>query len=357
MASNIWGTDNGIYKHKNVYKAMEEAMYLYRAQKEFNNKIDVSAKFIDDTVNKYETIIGAINNPNNNNLFVSKPFGISEEAFNQVITELQSAKSMGEQVFQRELQRLLESQNAIERVIGERVEADEENKAIAFGLRNNAFIKHLTIRENKDGTKHIVPVSSLNDMTTSGLKIIQDSYNQLPENIQNEIRAYAMLRFGIASKLGSISKMFPTGMSIAVLKNSNELLKYGIGVESETNFFANKENVDLLKANTAIMMKETLPLVTPAEDIQSEKDVAYNEYYFSGDKAYVNTNSEFVRIGEDVYRRVGDSDSRIFENLRDFGGVKSKGYNILIRNKNLLAKTSENFNKEKEEVRKCFIGL
>jgi len=357
MASNIWGTDNGIYKHKNVYKAMEESMYLYRAQKEFNNKIDVSAKFIDDTVNKYETIIGAINNPNNNNLFVSKPFGISEDAFNQVITELQSAKSMGEQVFQRELQRLLESQNAIERVIGERVEADEENKAIAFGLRNNAFIKHLTIRENKDGTKHIVPVSSLNDMTTSGLKIIQDSYNQLPENIQNEIRAYAMLRFGIASKLGSISKMFPTGMSIAVLKNSNELLKYGIGVESETNFFANKENVDLLKANTAIMMKETLPLVTPAEDIQSEKDVAYNEYYFSGDKAYVNTNSEFVRIGEDVYRRVGDSDSRIFENLRDFGGVKSKGYNILIRNKNLLAKTSENFNKEKEEVRKCFIGL
>jgi len=358
LAEAIWGKNSIMFKHKEVFKAMEEAMYLFRSQKEFNNQIDVSAKFIDDTVNKYETIINSINNPNNNNLVISKPYGITDDAFNQIMTELNSAKEMGEDIFGREVKRMLNSQNAIERTIAERIEVNEENKANAFNLKDNAFIRHLTIRENKDGTKHIVPVSSVNDITTAGLKIIQESYNELPQNIQNELRAYAMLRFGIASKLGSISKMFPTGMSMAVLRNSNQFMKHGIGTESATNFFVNQENVNLLKANTAIMMKEKLPLAVPAsKDIESDKDVMYNEYYMNANgMAYVNTNSDFVRIGNDVFKRTKE-DSKMFENLRDFGGVKSKGYTVLIRDKKLLAKTSENFNKEKEEVRKCFIGL
>ena len=343
LATQIFGKNSAIYKHKETFEAIKDTMYLWRAQKEFNNQIDSAPVFIQDTVNKFETIINSLNNTNESNLFISKPYGVSDQAFNQVMNQLKSAKEMSVQtpeVFTNELNRLITSENQIERIIGEAVVKNQEYAAIGNQLSNNAFIKHLTIQETKDGTKHIVPVKLINDISVSGLKVIQDAYNNLANieggvglTLQKEIRAYAMLRFGMASKMGSISKMFPTGMSIAVLKNSRDFKNKAISTESATNFFINPKNTEMLKANTAIMMKEKLPLVVPTDrQISSDSDLAYGTYYAHSEGVTVNTKSDFVNINNDVYRRVPESN--IFQNLKGLGGMKEKGYTVLIKDKN-----------------------
>ena len=343
LATQIFGKNSAIYKHKETFESIKDTMYLWRAQKEFNNQIDSAPVFIQDTVNKFETIINSLNNTNESNLFISKPYGVSDQAFNQVMNQLKSAKEMSVQtpeVFTNELNRLITSENQIERIIGEAVVKNQEYAAIGNQLSNNAFIKHLTIQETKDGTKHIVPVKLINDISVSGLKVIQDAYNNLANieggvglTLQKEIRAYAMLRFGMASKMGSISKMFPTGMSIAVLKNSRDFKNNAIDTQSATNFFVNPKNIEMLKANTAIMMKEKLPLAVPTDrQISSDSDLAYGTYYAHSEGVTVNTKSDFVNINNDVYRRVPESN--IFQNLKGLGGMKEKGYTVLIKDKN-----------------------
>lgn len=362
LATQIFGKNSAIYKHKETFEAIKDTMYLWRAQKEFNNQIDSAPVFIQDTVNKFETIINSLNNTNDSNLFISKPYGVSDQAFNQVMNQLKSAKEMSVQtpeVFTNELNRLINSENQIERIIGEAVVKNQEYAAIGNQLSNNAFIKHLTIQETKDGTKHIVPVKLINDISVSGLKVIQDAYNNLANieggvglTLQKEIRAYAMLRFGMASKMGSISKMFPTGMSIAVLKNSRDFKNKAISTESATNFFINPKNTEMLKANTAIMMKEKLPLAVPTDrQISSDSDLAYGTYYAHSEGVTVNTKSDFVNINNDVYRRVPESN--IFQNLKGLGGMKEKGYTVLIKDKNSFdlsnREVQENANQIKKE--------
>ena len=137
----------------------------------------------------------------------------------------------------------------------------------------------------------------------------------------------------MASKMGSISKMFPTGMSIAVLKNSRDFKNNAIDTQSATNFFVNPKNIEMLKANTAIMMKEKLPLAVPTDrQISSDSDLAYGTYYAHSEGVTVNTKSDFVNINNDVYRRVPESN--IFQNLKGLGGMKEKGYTVLIKDKN-----------------------
>ena len=362
LATQIFGKNSAIYKHKETFESIKDTMYLWRAQKEFNNQIDSAPVFIQDTVNKFETIINSLNNTNESNLFISKPYGVSDQAFNQVMNQLKSAKEMSVQtpeVFTNELNRLITSENQIERIIGEAVVKNQEYAAIGNQLSNNAFIKHLTIQETKDGTKHIVPVKLINDISVSGLKVIQDAYNNLANieggvglTLQQEIRAYAMLRFGMASKMGSISKMFPTGMSIAVLKNSRNFKNNAIDTQSATNFFVNPKNIEMLKANTAIMMKEKLPLAVPTDrQISNDSDLAYGTYYAHSEGVTVNTKSDFVNINNDVYRRIPESN--IFQNLKGLGGMKEKGYTVLIKDKNSFdlsnREVQENANKIKIE--------
>ena len=153
-----------------------------------------------------------------------------------------------------------------------------------------------------------------------------------------------MYRFGIASKIGSIAKMFPTKMSEAVLKRSSNILVHGI-----EDFFSGKNNVELLEANAALTMKDNLRKLTENSNAENPGKLLYNQYYKAKEGVFANTQSKFVVIEDSVYRK-NDKNSYLFESLDDMGALKNNSFTAYILDKNRILKDKTDLKNDTEEI-------
>ena len=319
LAADIFG-ERSAFREKEIFEALKESMYMYDAQKTHIHNIDSPAVFVKNFTNMMVNILSNLND-NNSSIKISKPFGMDENTYIGQVNDINEAMEKdaveGTDLLQRELDLIKEKGKTDEvwREFYKNYKNSLEYKEMSIALSDNIFIKNLIATDNFNTGDYVInPKKEINNISVSNLKHIKDSFQELPPQIQEQIKAYAMMRFGIASKMNSISKMFPTAITMSVLKKGTKLLKYA------DSWMESDERKDMAKTNAAIAFKKNLPMPSMNEIVDDPGNLKFNEYIDAKFGKMVKTFSDYVLIKDMVYKRSED-ESLLFVPVSGFGAV------------------------------------
>ena len=356
LTEKIYGKDNIEFRKKKVYDAIVESMYLNQAQKEIVKNVDVPAVFINEFTNEISTLLESIyGTKNNTNVNPSKPIGLDSSMAQQILTTLREAEEAGiEQSINYKKELLERNKNNVD--IIQYVKNYENLKEIAntaYEYRDNEFLNYIYSHENNKGDITIVPKKSVANLSEGALEIIHQDFGKLSPQLQDQFKNYAMYRFGMANKMNSLTGLLPVNIQLAYMKRNGHLFKEGV-----KDFFnsTNSENrIRTLEANTALLMKDSLPKLSLIEEVEKFKFLKYKKSKIAGEIIALS-NSDFVNIEGKVYMRksgetIGKGKPIVYEDLTKYGAFVNSNFKALINDYAYIGKSLKEIQDIKDKIK------
>ena len=368
LAIDIFGKEIAQYKQREVYDALTEAQDLYQAQNILMKNVQNAKVFTKEFANKIDKII-KYNLGSNQDINPIKPGVMSDKVYKQELDAYRQslkANSLTNYIKYTEGRRdalrsrnVDDSNNEWAQWLNALEEVNEESLA-DYKVDKNALLFLQNIIASKKDLKDVneVPVinpkSFVNQYSVDQLEAVQDSFDKLPISLKNEFVSYAMLRFGIASKINSLSKLFPSTYEMEVMKKNSNIIRANKDLGGMFNNEKGKLRIERLKLNTALMLKNDLPKPNKVE-IQSPQDLQklkFNQYGIAPNGGVeINTKADFVNIENEVYKRYKIG-SRVFYPSISYNGFNDGTYTQMVQNTNSLNKDYMELNKIAIEYQK-----
>ena len=363
LALEIFGKNIAEYKQSEVYKAIIESFDLFSAQKQLVKNVKNAKVFIDSFAIKMQKIID-VNSGEEVLIAPDKPLSMSQTVYDREVEAYHSAEARGgldayidyqkskAEGYAKKYPNSKQSDNIpysvwVENIENVSVEGLAEYEIDEKGM---IFINHLEAIKKDDKDKTEIPVinpnSVINQYSVDQIEELQKSFEYLPADLQEEIVSYSMFRFGIASKLNSISKMLPSRYEMKVMKYNTNLIfaDDNLGgyfenesVRSKDGLTKGELRMERTKLNAAILLKNSLPkptLFNIGPDGTADK-MGFNKYSESSNGTMeVNTESNYVNINDKVYIRYFSEKgkSRLFFDSNSLGGFNNGVYKQMVLN-------------------------
>ncbi len=368
LAIDIFGKEIAQYKQREVYDALTQAQDLYQAQNILMKNVQNAKVFTKEFANKIDKII-KYNLGSNQDINPVKPGVMSDKVYKQELDAYRQslkANSLTNYIKYTEGRRdalrsrnVDDSNNEWAQWLNALEGVNEESLA-DYKVDKNALLFLQNIIASKKDLKDVneVPVinpkSFVNQYSVDQLEAVQDSFDKLPISLKNEFVSYAMLRFGIASKINSLSKLFPSTYEMEVMKKNSNIIRANKDLGGMFNNEKGKLRIERLKLNTALMLKNDLPKPNKVE-IQSPQDLQklkFNQYGIAPNGGVeINTKADFVNIENEVYKRYKIG-SRVFYPSISYNGFNDGTYTQMVQNTNSLNKDYMELNKIAIEYQK-----
>ena len=364
LTKAIFGENNANFKKKAVFDALVESFYRNQAQKEILNNVDVPQIFIEEFTNEVSILLDSIASVvSGGKVRPVVPSNLDNATAAGIYDQLTQAwKFGGLEAFNVEKKAIAGRNNNnpgvikyldnFDKILEIRNRLNEVNPVTNRPLSENRFLQVIRTVKNKNGEITINPIRTMNNASQGALKIVQEEFNQLPIDLQEKFKNYAMMRFGISNKMNSLSGLMPIGVQIAVLKRNNQLKKFGISDFFHGKNFENK--VETTKTNAAIMLKNQLPKVSLIED---KGKLGFGDYKLTTTPHVVIAvhKSDFINVNGRVFRRTPtEKNDMIFTDVSTYGAFVSDNYTRLINDYSKInLKPGDIDSKAKEVINNC----